>query len=376
MSLFARSQRAQRIFINSLKLREILKREDLVRMLKAILESTPPLKVSNLASRLSITIDAARRRLRLIRNAGISIGIDVNHYGLGLTKLFIAIDGILDEIPTPLSYIIKWRAHIISPRPLTMMIFYQPINVDKRYILQSLSHRKIINVFEAQLTIRNKPNFNQYFDPRRNEFIYPWDEVKAKISKCITHVSLPQLTHFRKIDWLDLLILSVLEDNALMSISDIARKLNVSRNKVSTHYRNHLVRTGIIKGFYFTYAPFPLEGSLYILVYLKGEPKVIYAVSLVLREIIGFGSAVLDIVNGNGIYMIVLPYDVISGFLKFLDWLKGLVEEIHIYVVDRLSIKSYSVPFLVYSPKSRFWDLNVYDVMKERFEKLFQREKA
>ena len=171
------------------KLREILKREDLVRMLKAILESTPPLKVSDIASKLSITIDAARRRLRLIRNAGIGIGMDVNHYGLGLTKLFITVDGILDEIPAPLSYIIKWRAYIISPRPLTMMIFYQPINVDKKYILQSLPHRKVINVFEAQLTICNKPNFAQYFDPEKNEFVFPWDEIKIKISKCIAHAS-------------------------------------------------------------------------------------------------------------------------------------------------------------------------------------------
>ena len=108
---------------------------------------------------------------------------------------------------------------------------------------------------------------------------------------------------------------------------------------------------------------------------MKGEPKTIYAISLILREIIGFGSAVLDIVNGNGVLMLVLPYDVISSFLKFLDWLKEIVKKVRVYIVDRLSIKNYSVPFLVYSPKSRFWDLNVYDVMKERFEKLFRKER-
>ncbi len=373
--MFIKSQKAQRMLVNSLKLREILRRSDLAKMLNTILDSKPPLKVSDLASKLSITVDAARRKLRIIRNAGIGIGIDVNHYGLGLVKLFIIVEGIWDRLPTPLSYVIKWRAHIISPRPSTMMLFYQPINVSKEYILNALKDMKITNVFEAQLTVCNKPNFVEYFDPQKNEFTYPWDDIKSKISKCIAHASPPRLVHFKRLDWLDILILSLLEDNALMSISDIAKKLNISRNKISTHYRNHLLRTGIIRGFRLTYAPFPLEGSLYILVYLKGKPETIYAISLVLREIIGFGSAVLDLVKGNGLYMFALPYHEISGFLKLLDWLKEIAEEISIYVADRLSVKSYSIPFLIYSPRSRFWDLSVYDVMKERFEKLFQKRR-
>ena len=138
-------------------------------------------------SKLSITVDAARRKLRIIRNAGIGIGIDVNHYGLGLVKLFIIVEGIWDRLPTPLSYVIKWRAHIISPRPSTMMLFYQPINVSKEYILNALKDMKITNVFEAQLTVCNKPNFVEYFDPQKKKFTLSWRNWKCYWGYIIFH---------------------------------------------------------------------------------------------------------------------------------------------------------------------------------------------
>ena len=368
------SERARRILEYSLKLRELLRRRDIVDILEAILDTSPPLKLTAIASKLSTSVDAIRRKLRIIKNARINIRVDINHYGMGLLKLIVMIYGILDKIPAPLSYILKWKAYILSPRPITMLIFYQPVNVNEKLILNTLEQYKIIKFFKAQLTIYNKPKFSRYFDPRTCKFIYPWNEIKNKIEMNLSFLRPPTPTFFKRLDWLDVLIISVLEDNALIGIGDIAKRLHVPRNRISSHYKNHLLQTGIVRGFSLAYAPFPLEGSFYIIVYMKGDIKKIYPIVSTIRELVGFGSANLDIENGNAICAFVLPYDVLSGFIEFLNWLRKYVDDIEVYVVDRLSVKSYSVPFFVYSPEARFWDLNVYEYMKEKFEKLFQRK--
>ncbi len=374
MKLGSTSDKARRILEYSLKLRELLKRKDIVDILETILDTTPPLKLSAIASKLSTSVDAIRRKLRIIKNARINILVDINHYGMGLLKSIVMIDGILSEIPTPLSYILKWKAYILSPKPITALIFYQPINVNEEIILSTLEQYNIIKFFKTQLTIYNKPKFSRYFDPRTCKFTYPWGEIKSKIELNLSLLKPPSPTFFKKLDWLDVLIVSVLEDNALIGIGDIAKKLHIPRNRVSSHYKNHLLQTGIIRGFSLAYVPFPLEGSFYIVTYMKGDPKIIYSIIATIRELIGFGSANLDLENGNAICVFILPYDALSGFIEFLNWLRSYLDVLEVYVVDRLSIKSYSVPFFVYSPEARFWDLNVYEYMKEKFEKLFQRK--
>jgi DNA-binding Lrp family transcriptional regulator len=62
-------------------------------------------------------------------------------------------------------------------------------------------------------------------------------------------------------DYIDVFIVKELEKNAAISFVDIAKKLNTSRQNVERHYRDHVLKRGLIESVQVMISPFDRRGT-------------------------------------------------------------------------------------------------------------------
>ncbi len=103
-----------------------------------------------------------------------------------------------------------------------------------------------------------------WFDPKTESWTFSWDDWVEELATEETELpyTLVDPAGFtNKADYTDIFIIKELEKDAAMSFVDIAKKLKVKRQNVEHHYRDHVLKRGLIESVQVTVAPFDRKGA-------------------------------------------------------------------------------------------------------------------
>ena len=213
---------------------------------------------------------------------------------------------------------------------------------------------------------------SQWFDGQSNTWVFQWDKWIDEIINEETHLprTLRDPEDFvLNADYTDIFILKELEKNARTSFVEIAKKLNMDRRTIEYHYRNHVLKRGLIEGFKVTTFHFDLRISDWIYFILKFQSKdklAKFARSLLDKS---FASTIGKVLGEN--MLVTLLYLPRSEFRKFIDCLATLVKKDFLldYEYTFLDLKEYAQQTLSYEFfKDKSWSYSHKENMKKLHE--------
>ncbi|MGC9090100.1 MAG: winged helix-turn-helix transcriptional regulator, partial [Fervidicoccaceae archaeon] len=172
---------------------------------------------------------------------------------------------------------------------------------------------------------------------------------------------------------IDIIILAMLQNNALSTMSEISNLLGLTIGKINRHLQSHLISQRIIDGISLKKRSITLTDATNLFLIVKGKTENNTLLEYVIKEIsrsIEFLSAVYNSITGEYlILLLVKTYDV-EKIDKYLHRIFGEVlgGEYFIGVLNKNSIKSYTIPFISFNREERNWDLDLQlmDVMRQK----------
>lgn len=109
-----------------------------------------------------------------------------------------------------------------------------------------------------------------WFNAESETWIFPWEnwieELAHEATKLPYTLTDPKDFPIRA-DEVDLFIIKELEKDATISFVEIAKKLSVTRQTIEYHYKNHILRRGLIESIQAMVAPFDIKGMSYPVVF-------------------------------------------------------------------------------------------------------------
>jgi len=103
-----------------------------------------------------------------------------------------------------------------------------------------------------------------WFDPKSSTWTSSWNhwiEELAHEGTKLPYTLVDPESFTNKADYLDLFIIKELEKDATISFVDIAQKLNVRRQSVERHYREHVMKQGLIESVQVMVSPLDRRGT-------------------------------------------------------------------------------------------------------------------
>jgi len=219
-----------------------------------------PRNVSAIARRLGIPVETTRKKIkRLISQFFITFHANVYHTKIGLKKAFI----FADAFPGYEEVLFK----CLKANDFWLYVGRYYGRCEGCYGIYAIpkEHTREFEEFVHQLELVEVASNVRLFwstclhtvnlaenwaDPKSKSWIFHWDKWMEEIPSERTELpyTLVDPEDFPlKADYADILILAKLEVNSALSFRDIAKILNVTPEAVSYHYRNHILKRGLIE---------------------------------------------------------------------------------------------------------------------------------
>ena len=171
---------------------------------------------------------------------------------------------------------------------------------------------------------------SNWFDMRSETWVFPWDEWRQELALEGTELpyTLVDPKEFAmKSDEVDLFVLKELEKDATIDSVDIAKKLGTSRQVVDYHYKNHILKRGLIENVQVSVAPFDRKGLsemvFFTLTFDDGESLARFALSLLDKPF----AHTLGKVLGEHALIAYLHFLSRGDFRRFMGALSELVRD-------------------------------------------------
>jgi DNA-binding Lrp family transcriptional regulator len=219
-----------------------------------------PRNISYIARKLGIPIETARKRVkRLISQFFMALYANVYHTNIGLKKAFVFADA-LPGYEEVLFKCLKandfwlYAGRYYGRCEGCYGIYGIPKEHTKEF-------EEFIHKLEEAEVARNLQFFwstclhtvnltEKWFDPESKTWIFHWDkwieEIPTKGTE-LPHTLMDPEDFPTKADYIDILILTELEVNSAVSFRDIAKILNVTPEAVSYHFKNHILKRGLLE---------------------------------------------------------------------------------------------------------------------------------
>ena len=351
-------------------LRKFLK-PDIMEIIDIVNEVKTGFRPSVIAHALNESVDKVKKKLSAMKNHGLRIVCKVDHYRMGLLKTVVFSKNTGWE-HYEYRYMLKSYFETLSPSLGAFYIVYTPIAAgieadEMVYLLDPELY------FVTEITVYPKPKYKRYFDFTRNEPVNDFRLVEDRFRSYMESVVLPELRTAKTLDWLDLLIVKELEKNALLSLNDIAFNLSIALNRrimtrsIRKHYHSHILGQGLIQGATFAYSPFPAESSILIVLVTEGSPKANYALARALSETFMHRGSLISRSSRMALHLLVVPNKEMNELTLFLRNIHDVFEDVEIYVANRLTARSWTIPFLAFDQEERWWSLDNIERMSIKY---------
>ncbi len=207
-----------------------------IRLVDVILSSRPPLILTNIASKLGLNKETLYRRITRVRKLGFKFTVDVN-----LAKIGLGCAIILLEEPSPVKPVKNLKAKMsLLPRG-ELLAYYLPYGSGLEEIVDLLGRRRVEEYFEATIILGSKPSLLDYYDYDRGVLSLDLDILYNNITRGdLERTAMDQhlISSKTPLSELDIRILSALEEDALQTPQQIARKIGVKQSRIHRRLRN------------------------------------------------------------------------------------------------------------------------------------------
>jgi len=99
--------------------------------------------------------------------------------------------------------------------------------------------------------IHNVNTTSTWFDGTSENWVFPWDSWVEEIQACkgdLPYTLKEPDDYVQKADWIDIMILKELEKDCSVKMQEIAKKLNMSKQRVKYHFENHVIKKQMFEG--------------------------------------------------------------------------------------------------------------------------------
>jgi DNA-binding Lrp family transcriptional regulator len=201
-----------------------------------------------------------------------------------------------------------------------------------------------------------------WFDRASEEWRFPWDlwvrEIEANRGELPYTLREPD-EYVQKADWFDIMILKELEKDSTIRLSEIAKKLGTSLERVMYHYKNHVVRKGMFEGYQVIadhYKNLFPEACFFQFYFKNCENLTKFASSLMYKP---FARSMGKEYERNRLFaQIYLPKEQLRNFLDTISRLvrSGLIETYDYVIQDMARTVRQTISYELF--KGRTWEYN------------------
>jgi hypothetical protein len=99
--------------------------------------------------------------------------------------------------------------------------------------------------------IHNVNTTSTWFDEPSENWVFPWDSWTKEIQTCkgdLPYTLKEPDSYVQKADWIDIMILKELEVDCTVQLQEIAKKLNMSKQRVKYHFESHVIEKQMFEG--------------------------------------------------------------------------------------------------------------------------------
>lgn len=339
------------------------------------LDKCGPRNISKIARKLGVPVETTRKKLkRLISQFFITFHANVYHTNLGLKKAFVFADALLgyEEL--------LFRCLKANDFWLYVGRYYGRCEGCYGIFGIPKEHTQEFEEFVRQLeevqvarnvrlfwsTCLHSVNLTEnWFDPESKAWIFHWDEWIEEIPFKGTELpyTLVEPKDFSvKADYIDTLILAKLEINSTASFREIAKVLNVTPEAVAYHYKDHILKRGLLEKsqvFFLRFDKATSDFSVFIFRFEEKDSMARFALSLLNKP---FVYALGKILNENALIAhVYLPR---KEFRRFIYSLSELIKRGHLqtyeYIIEDFDVRDAQTISYEYF-EDGFW---VYDHKK------------
>jgi DNA-binding Lrp family transcriptional regulator len=310
-----------------------------------------PRNVSDLASQLKMPRPSLRYRIkRLHSHFSLNLYGNVYHTYIGLRKAVVLADAkpgyeeLLYECLKANDYWLYASQCIGALRCLA--IYGIPAGKEKEFEgfisqLQELNLVHNVNfIWSTCIQIINATG--TWFDRTSGEWSFPWDSWVEEVQR--TQGELPCTLkepdgYVQKADWVDIMILKELEKDCTIKLTEIAKKLGTSPERVMYHFKNHVIEEGMFEGYQVLaehYKNLCADSYFFQFYFTNQENLTKFACSLMYKP---FGRYMGKEYGKNALFVqIYLPREQLKNFLRAISKLvrAGFMESYE-YVIQDLT---------------------------------------
>jgi len=240
-----------------------------------------PRSYTTLARVTGLSIQDVRYKVkRQLLSRGLRVQIHVDHGKLGLARYWLRVrfaNNVEDENVKLLEHFasscyLEYYGRLL-PKGDYLVCLGLPPNLEKRYrvFLDRLVEMGVFKRYELSRVswIRYLSMREDCYDFRKEVWHFSWDNLPSRV---VDDVSVEEdVISKPKLDKLDLYITAWLQVDASMPIPEIAERLGIQYKKVLYHFREHVLKRGILKRYILRWQGLEGDYSLaYLLVWVKG----------------------------------------------------------------------------------------------------------
>lgn len=309
---------------------------------------------TEIAKDLGIPPYELSRRLSILRKLNFMLSINIDICAINLSRLIIISKSsinIEELTPNECGRFLNFYSPIILPFNGTLLIYYMPYGLDVSDFTSRL--KNIVSYDVVVETLYSKAKLTEHFDFINKTFKVNWSRLHNLVDEYLKRVDEVGIRDVRKCskvkyDSLDLLIIKELEKDPFRPLVEISKELNINYAKILRHYNQHVSK--IVKGFKLRAIPLPPEASLYIVLGVKSDSRVLNALAKALTELVHVGAIYLA---SNSMYIfLVCDQVLLNELIKFIT---NYVSNYDVYLLDRSRRVAFTIPYTEYSKFLRYW---------------------
>lgn len=339
-----------------------------------------PRNLSFIARKLGIPVETARKRIkRLVSHFSITFHANVYHTNIGLKKAFV----FADALPGYEKALFK----CLKANDFWLYIgryygrcegCYGIYAIPREYALEFEEFVRRLEETEVATNVQlfwstclQSVNLTEkWFDHESKTWIFDWDKWIEEISTKGTDLpyTLTDPKDFPlNADYVDLVILAKLEVNSAMSFREIAKTLNITPEAVSYHYKNHILKRGLLERtqtFLFRFDKATSDFFVFIFRFDEKDKMAQFALSLLdkpfvytLGKIIGKNALIVHISlprNEFRRFVYNLSELIERGFLQTYEY---LIEDFNLSAAQTISYEYFKNGSWIYNHKKNMKNL-------------------
>jgi hypothetical protein len=231
--------------------------------------------------------------------------------------------------------------------------------------LRELRHVSSISFFWSTC-IHNVNTTSTWFDDASENWIFPWDSWLKEIQTCegdLPYTLVEPDGYVQKADWIDIMILKELERDFTIQLQEIAKKLNMSKQRVKYHLESHVIKKQMLEGHQILadhYRGLSPETYFFIFIFKNHGNFSKFACSLMNKP---FVRAMGKVFKMNQLFVrIYLPREQLGNFTDAVSKLvrTGFLETYQYVIEDTTQTQRQSISYEYFKDKNWQYDSEKY----------------